>query len=144
MEKDLAQFELTERIIGAFFKVYNSLGYGFLEKVYENALLLTLRKMGLNAESQVPINVFYEGKVVGEYFADILVNECVILEIKAVERLTDAHHAQLINYLRATGVTVGILFNFGPEAQFSRRAFTHQPKRGQAGASKISNPRGSI
>jgi GxxExxY protein len=104
--------ELTYAINGAVFEVNRVLGPGFLEKVYENALLTELRSLGLKADSQVPIKVYYKDEVVGEYTADILVEEKVILELKTVERLDKIHEAQLLNYLRATGIQVGILVNF--------------------------------
>jgi len=104
--------ELTYAINGAVFEVNRVLGPGFLEKVYENALLIELRSLGLKAESQVAIKVYYKDEVVGEYTADILVEEKVILELKTVERLDKIHEAQLLNYLRATGIRVGILVNF--------------------------------
>ena len=104
--------ELTYTINGAVFEVNKVLGAGFLEKVYENALLIELRSRGLRADSQFPIKVFYKGEVVGEYTVDILVEEVVILELKTVERLDKIHEAQLLNYLRATGIKVGILVNF--------------------------------
>lgn len=104
--------EITYRINGAVFEVHNTLGAGFLEKVYEKALILELRRMGLKAESQAPIEVKYKGETVGEYFADVLVEDCVILELKTVERFERIHEAQLLNYLKATGVKVGLLVNF--------------------------------
>ena len=104
--------ELTYAINGAVFEVNKVLGAGFLEKVYENALLLELKSRGLKANSQVPIKVYYKDEVVGEYTADILVEEDVIIELKTVERLDKIHEAQLLNYLRATGIKVGILVNF--------------------------------
>ena len=116
--------DLTEQILQAFYTVYNTLGYGFLEKVYENALALELRRLGLNVKQQAPIRVYYRGQVVGEYFADLVVEGKVILELKAVESIAPAHEAQLVNYLRATGIPVGLLLNFGPKPQFRRRVFT--------------------
>ena len=104
--------ELTYTINGAVFEVNKVLGAGFLEKVYENALLIELRSRGLRADSQVPIKVYYKDQVVGEYTADILVEEKVILELKTVEKLDKIHEAQLLNYLRATGIKIGILVNF--------------------------------
>jgi GxxExxY protein len=104
--------EITYAINGAVFEVNRVLGPGFLEKVYENALLTELRSLGLKADIQVPIKVCYKDEVVGEYTADILVEEKVILELKTVERLDKIHEAQLLNYLRATGIQVGILVNF--------------------------------
>ena len=119
---------LTDRIIKAFYKVYNTLGYGFLEKVYENSLALELRRLGFSVEQQQPINVFYEGEVVGEYFADLIVEDVVILELKAAEAMSEAHEAQLVNYLRATEIEVGLLFNFGPKPQFKRKIFMNDKK----------------
>jgi len=104
--------DLTYAINGAVYEVSRTLGFGFLEKVYENALLVELRKRGLRAESQVPIKVGYKGEVVGEYFADILVENKVVIELKTVEHLDKIHEAQLLNYLKATGITVGLLVNF--------------------------------
>jgi len=104
--------DLTYAINGAVFEVNKVLGPGFLEKVYENALIIELRSRGLKADSQVPIKVYYKDKVVGEYTADILVEDKVILELKTVERLEKIHEAQLLNYLRATGIQVGILVSF--------------------------------
>lgn len=104
--------EITYKINGAVFEVSNVLGGGFLEKVYENALLIELRERGLRAESQRPIHVAYKGKIVGEYFADILVEDSIILEIKSVDSLLPIHEAQILNYLRATSCTIGLLINF--------------------------------
>lgn len=120
--------DLTEMILGAFFKVYNNLGYGFSEKVYENALAIELRILGLKASQQVPLEVYYEGSLVGEYAADILVNEVVMLELKAVRQLNQDHDAQLLNYLKATPVEVGLLLNFGPKPQHLRRVFDNSRK----------------
>ena len=120
--------ELTSRIIGAFYTVYNTLGYGFLEKVYENALVIELRKLGMLAEQQRKIDVFYDGQRVGEYYADFLVDECVVLELKAADALAPEHEAQLINYLKATELEVGLLFNFGPKPKFARRILTNDRK----------------
>ena len=119
---------LTEKIIGAFFQVYNTLGYGFLEKVYENALALELRKSGLQVEQQKPIAVYYDDRIVGEYFADIVVNGVVLLELKAVRQLVREHKAQLLNYLKATTIEVGLLLDFGVKAEVVRRAFDNDRK----------------
>jgi GxxExxY protein len=116
---------ITELIIKAFYNVYNSLGYGFLEKVYENAMMIELRKLGLNVQRQVPIKVFYEEQLVGEYFADIIVEENIIVELKAAENLCEAHEFQLINYLKATELEIGLLLNFGKKPQFRRKIFTN-------------------
>ncbi|HEY0030140.1 MAG TPA: GxxExxY protein [Bacteroidia bacterium] len=120
--------EVTSEIIRGYYNVYNTLGYGFLEKVYENALILELKKMGLKCEKQKPIKVFYNSENVGEYFADIIVNECVIVELKAAECLIEEHEAQLTNYLRATNIEVGLLLNFGKAPEFKRKAFNNQYK----------------
>ncbi len=121
--------ELTEKIICCFYNVYNSLGYGFLEKVYEKALHLELNKFGLKCDVQMPVSVYYSGEVIGEYFSDLLVNQSVIVEIKALQALVPAHEAQLLNYLKATDIEVGLLLNFGPEPQIKRKIFTNQNKK---------------
>jgi len=115
--------ELTEKIIKIFYKVYNNLGYGFLEKVYENAMMLDFKKENIQADSQYAIKVFYEDEIVGEYFADILVDGKVIVEIKAVRNLTLENEAQLLNYLKATDKEVGLLLNFGPKPEIKRKVF---------------------
>jgi GxxExxY protein len=117
--------DVTDLIIKAFYNVYNTLGYGFLEKVYENAMMIELRKLGLTAQRQVPIKVFYEEEIVGEYFADIVVEENIILELKAAENLREEHECQLINYLKATKIEVGLLLNFGKKPQFKRKIYTN-------------------
>lgn len=121
--------ELTKAIIGAFYKVHNGLGYGFLEKVYENALKYQLEILNLNVVSQAKIEVFYERHLVGEYYADLLVENCVVLELKTVEKLVPAHTAQLLNYLKATSIEVGLLLNFGPDPQVKRQIFTNDRKK---------------
>ena len=120
--------DLTEQIIGAFYAVYSALGYGFLEKVYVKALLIELKKLGLNVQDELPIHVYYDGQVIGEYFADVIVNELVILEIKAVRTLAAEHEAQLLNYLKATPYEVGLLLNFGPKPETKRRSFDNNRK----------------
>ena len=113
--------DLTYKINGAIFEVNRELGPGFLEKVYENALLIELRDKGLKAENQVSIEVKYKGKDVGEYFADIVVEDRVVIELKAVESVQKVHEAQLLNYLRATGYKMGLLVNFKyPKAEIKR------------------------
>ena len=121
--------DITDKVIKAFYKVYNELGFGFLEKVYENALYLELIAMGLYCEKQKPIKVYYSGKKVGEYFADIIVNGCVIVELKAAETLVEEHELQLINYLKATETEIGLLLNFGKKPQFKRKIFTNDRKK---------------
>ena len=105
--------ELTEKIIGCAYRVYNKMGFGYLESVYEKCMLIELRKAGLDTESQKPIRVQYDGEVVGDFVADILVHDTVILELKSVRKLVEAHEVQLVNYLVATGKPVGLLINFG-------------------------------
>jgi GxxExxY protein len=105
--------DLTHQIIGAALQVMHVLGYGFLEKVYENALVIQLRRLGLKVQQQVSLRVYFEGECVGEYVADIMVNDCVIIEMKAVEEIGNAHLAQCLNYLKATNMRVCILMNFG-------------------------------
>lgn len=120
--------DITGIIIKAFFNVYNQLGYGFLEKVYENALLIELRKFELFCTPQFPISVYYQHSKVGFYIADIVVNNAVIIEIKAAENLCEEHEAQLTNYLRATDIKVGILLNFGKKPVFKRKVFSFEYK----------------
>jgi GxxExxY protein len=120
--------EITDLIIRAFYTVYNTLGYGFLEKVYANALLIELERLGLKALAQAPIRVFYARQVVGEYFADLVVADAVIVELKAVQALADEHEAQLLNYLKATRFEVGLLLNFGPKPQVRRKAYDNARK----------------
>ena len=124
----MIQKSITDKIIKSFYTVYNTLGYGFLEKVYENALKIKLEKNGLNVCTQMPIKVFYNDKIDGEFFADILIENKVIVELKSCEYLSEAHEAQLINYLKATGIEVGLLLNFGKKPEFSRKVFTKGKK----------------
>lgn len=105
--------KVTETIIGCAYRVYNKMGFGFLESVYEKCLLIELRKAGLDTETQKSITVYYEGEVVGEFVADIMVNDAVIIELKSVRRIIKAHEVQLVNYLVATGKPVGLILNFG-------------------------------
>ena len=113
--------DITYAIRGAMFEVNKLLGHGFLEKVYENALITELRLKGLKAENQVPLKVFYKDNMVGEYFADIIAEDKVIVELKAVERIKKVHQAQLLNYLKATGMKVGLLVNMRyPKAEIKR------------------------
>lgn len=118
----------TDRIIGAFYKVYRVLGYGFLERVYQNALFLELLSLGFDCKAQYPINVYYEGHLVGEYIADILVKGNIILELKAVKELSPDHEAQLLNYLKATQMELGLLLNFGTRPQVKRKIFLNKNK----------------
>jgi GxxExxY protein len=115
--------EITDIILKGFYNVYNTLGYGFLEKVYENAMVIELTKLGLNVHKQVPINVFYGEQLVGEYYADLVVEKTIIIELKAAENISEAHEFQLINYLKATEME--ILLNFGKRPEFKRKIFTN-------------------
>ncbi len=124
----LRHFEITNAILKAFYKVYNTLGYGFLEKVFANALAIELRQMGYRVEREARINVYYAAEIVGEYYADLLVANTVIVETKAVKELLAEHEAQLLNYLRATPYEVGMLLNFGPEPSYKRKAFDNARK----------------
>lgn len=121
--------ELSAEIIRCFYKVYNTLGYGFLEKVYENALLVELESNGFNVRKQMPIHVYYEGNLVGEYFADLVVENRVIIELKASATLCEEHEVQLINYLKATEFEVGLLLNFGKIPGVKRKIFSHQDEK---------------
>jgi GxxExxY protein len=120
--------ELTSVIIQAFYKVYNVLGYGFLEKVYENALKIELEDLGLSVEKQKPVSVYYNNILVGEYFADLIVNEVVIIELKAAESLIKEHELQLINYLKSTEKEIGLLLNFGRKPEIKRKIFMNKNK----------------
>jgi len=121
--------DITEKIIKAYYNVYNTLGFGFLEKVYENALMIELKSMGLNCLKQKPISVYFKENCVGEYFADIIVEDCVILELKAAEGIIEEHEAQLLNYLKATEIEVGLLLNFGKKPQIKRQLFENKFKK---------------
>ncbi|MBI3583122.1 MAG: GxxExxY protein [Nitrospinae bacterium] len=110
-------------LIGCAYEVYNKLGGGFLEKVYENAMMIKLKEKGLSAIQQSHVNVYFEGNLVGEYFADILVEDKVIVELKAVSELSKTHEVQLVNYLKATGIKLGLLLNFGEKIKIIRRVF---------------------
>ena len=126
--QDFKHSELTEKIINIFYRVYNKLGYGFLEKVYENAMMIELKKEGILAIAQVPIKVLYDNEIIGEYYADILVDDKVIVEIKAARQLAEEHEAQLLNYLKATEIEVGLLLNFGFKPEIKRKAFNNLRK----------------
>jgi len=115
--------DITEQIIGAAYKVHSVLGFGFLEKVYQNALIIEMRKMGLSILSEEPITVYYENEIVGQYVADLIVEDKVVLELKAVKELTEIHEVQLVNYLKAIGIEVGLLINFGHSVQVKRKVF---------------------
>ena len=134
---ELLHKDITDKIIKGFYQVNNELGFGFLEKVYQNALMLELIAMGLFCEKQKQVKVFYSGQVVGEYFADLIVNSSVIIELKAAETLVDEHELQLINYLKATDMEVGLLLNFGRKPQFKRKLFTNDRKKNSTRITRI-------
>ncbi|MCK6608665.1 MAG: GxxExxY protein [Flavobacterium sp.] len=120
--------ELTGSILKLFYEVYNELGHGFLEKVYQNALYNELKNNGFEVESQKQIKVYYKNIEVGEYYADLIVNDKVILELKATEAITEAHEFQLLNYLKSTNIEVGLLLNFGKKPEFCRKVFQNYKK----------------
>ena len=129
MADNFLHSNITSEIIKCFYKVYNELGYGFLEKVYHNSLIIELQKVGLTCGSKIPIEVHYENKLVGLYVADIVVNDEVIIETKVADNLCPDHEMQLVNYLKATDIQVGMLLNFGPKPQFKRKVFTAEFKK---------------
>jgi len=120
--------QLTNQIIRAFYRAYNGLGYGFLERVYENALVLELHAAGIQVAQQQPVKVYYRGTLVGDYYADLIINDAVIVELKAADVISVAHEAQLLNYLKATNIEVGLLLNFGPKPTFKRKILTNEKK----------------
>ena len=120
--------DLTQRIIGCAYKVHNTLGPGFLEKVYENALRIELEKLGLRVKQQEPIRVEYEGQVVGEYYADLWVADRIVVELKAAQGLARQQEVQLVNYLTAARIDHGLLLNFGPSVQVKRKFREYKPK----------------
>ena len=115
--------EITEKIIAAAYTVHNQLGYGFVEKVYKNSLLIELTNSTLNCRAEVPMQVFYRNRLVGEFCADIVVDDKVVVEIKAVGKIDPAHEVQLVNYLKASGISVGLLINFGKSVEIRRKVF---------------------
>ena len=125
---NLLHKELTDTIIACFYQVYNDLGYGFLERVYQNALYFALIDEGLQCEAEKSVKVYHNGRVVGDYRADLLVENCVLLELKASEELNPANEKQLINYLKATEFEVGLLLNFGKKPQVKRKIFSNDNK----------------
>ena len=126
---DRIPVELSDIVIGCAYRVHNELGEGFLEKVYENALLIELKEAGLAARQQVPISVIYRGRPVGEYFADLPVESKLVLEIKAIQQLLKEHEVQLVHYLTATGIEDGLLINFGHSVEIKHKYRTFRPKK---------------
>jgi GxxExxY protein len=120
--------DITEKIVQAFFAVYNKLGYGFSEKVYQNAMALELERLGLKVEAQKRLDVYYAGNLVGEYFADFVIQDVVIVELKAARQIAVEHEAQLLNYLKATALEVGLLLNFGAKAEIKRKIYDNERK----------------
>ena len=127
--KGLKHGELTEKIIQVFYEVYNELGHGFLESVYRNAMEIGLRQSGLIVTRELPIAVWFRGEDVGDFRADLIVQELVLLELKTSESISKSHEAQLYNYLRATQVEVGLLLNFGHSPSFRRIVFDNEKKK---------------
>jgi len=120
--------DLTGKILGAFFQLHKEMGYGFSEKVYQASFAILLEELDLVVEQQKPIKVYFHDRVVGEYVADMVVNNAVLLELKAIERLADVHSAQLLNYLKSTEIEVGLLLNLGPQAEFRRKIYDNSHK----------------
>ncbi len=129
MNPDLKHRELTEKVIGVFYDVYNELGHGFLESVYRNSLRIALESQGLRVECEVPIPVWFRGNDVGDFRADMIVEDAVLLELKTTQAIDRAHEAQTMNYLRATHLEVGLILNFGPAPTFRRVVFSNQNKK---------------
>ena len=125
----LKHSELTDKIIRAFYDVYNELGHGFLESTYAEAMVVALEASGLAVAREVPVPVWFRGQKIGQYYADLTVNATVLLELKAARTLEKAHEAQLLHYLRATEIEVGLLLNFGLRPQFRRMLFDNQRKK---------------
>ncbi len=133
VDSKLKHAELTEQIIGIYYEVYNELGHGFLESVYQNSMFIALEAAGLIVQREFPVPVRFRGQVVGEYRADLIVQRAVIVELKAVHMLEKSHEIQLFHYLRATDYEVGLLLNFGgPRPQFKRAAFDNSAKKPRA------------
>jgi GxxExxY protein len=129
VDGELKHRTLTEQIIGTFYDVYNELGHGFIESVYEKALEFALTQQGIRVQRQIDIAVWFRGKTIGEFSADMLVEDCVLLELKACRALDSAHEAQLLNYLRGTEIEVGLLLNFGLKPQVRRLVFDNVRKK---------------
>jgi len=130
---ELLHKELTDKVIKTFYQVYNELGFGFLERVYQNALFFELKAQGFNCESEKAIKVYYKNLLVGEYRADILIENKLILELKATPTIVKDHELQLINYLKATEIEIGMLLNFGEKPEFRRKIFTNENKKRNEG-----------
>ncbi|MFP4687308.1 MAG: GxxExxY protein [bacterium] len=129
MDKEFKHLDKTKKVIEIFYEVYNYLGYGFLESVYKKAIIYELKKNNFKIEAEKSIEVFYKGTNVGQFFADVVVDDLIIVELKAVKKLKKCHEAQLLNYLNATEYEVGLLFNFGPEPEINRKAYDNERKK---------------
>lgn len=137
MENGLIHKDLTDKIIGTFYEVYNELGFGFLESVYEDAMVIALEEKGIEVGQQISVPVSFRGRSIGTFAADLVVERSVIVELKAVSQLVDAHVAQLMHYLRATDIEVGLVMNFGPCPEFKRRVFENTRKTTKTGSSEV-------
>ncbi len=120
--------ELSEKIIKVFYEIHNELGYGFSEKIYQKAFGIALRQIGMKVEEQIPIKVYFRNQEIGEYFADMIINDVIMIELKAVKEIIDEHEAQLLNYLKSTKIEVGYVMNFGKSATFVRKVFDNDRK----------------
>ncbi len=127
--RGLKHGDLTDKILGVFYEVYNELGHGFLESVYQGATALALTQAGLRVERNIPLPVWFRGEKMGDFFADLIVERAVILELKAASGIDPAHEAQLLHYLQSTEIEVGLLLNFGPKPQFKRLVFENSRKQ---------------
>ena len=130
MDGELLHADITRRVLVTFFDVYNELGAGFLESIYQGALVRALSAGQLHVDREVPIDVFFRHEVIGRYYADLVVENRVVVEIKAMRAIIPEHRAQLLHYLRSTAMEVGLLLNFGPRPQFQRLVYSNQLKRG--------------
>jgi GxxExxY protein len=120
--------DLSDKIIKVFYDIHNELGYGFSEKVYQKAFGIALRQIGLKIDEQVPLKVYFRGQEIGEYFADMIVNDLILIELKAVRQIVEEHEAQLLNYLKSTEIEVGYVMNFGKSAEFKRKVLDNDRK----------------
>lgn len=125
---DLLHKEISKPILKVFYDVYNQLGYGFLEKVYQNAMYFELKSQGYKVEAQKQIKVYFKNQLVGEFYADLLIEDAIIVELKACEHLVNSHVAQLLNYLKATQIEIGLVLNFGETPEFKRLVYTNNRK----------------
>lgn len=128
-DSSLKYSDLTDKIIGVFYDVYNELGYGFLESVYQQSLVIALRQAGLKVQCQAPLAVWLRGQKVRDYKADLIVQNCILLELNCAKTLDSAHEAQLLHYLKSTEVEIGLLLNFGIRPQFRRLLFDNERKK---------------